>query len=113
MDTAYMVGTLSGTGFIAVWLYVRFPARRPRGIMRALTHVVLSFVAMEIGKDAVLATVNAVARPYSIVLALVAITVPVLSYVFLSWMWLAARLFDLGRPPRGGHPVEAAEHHGS
>jgi hypothetical protein len=46
-------------------------------------------------------------EPY-VVLALL---IPLLTYVLLSWIWLIARVLHdlLGGTPRGGHPV-SAEH---
>jgi hypothetical protein len=43
-------------------------------------------------------------QPY-VVLALL---IPVLTYLLLSWVWLIARiLHDIGGNPRDGHPVSA------
>jgi len=98
-----------GLGLVAVWAYARYPRLRPRSLLRAAVHVAVSFAAF-----ALLPTMlslllpvvpsNALA-PY-VVLALL---IPSLTYVLLSWVWLIARvLHDLfGGTPRGGHPVSA------
>jgi hypothetical protein len=37
-----------------------------------------------------------------------ALLIPVMTYLLLSWIWLIARiLHDLGGTPRGGHPISA------
>lgn len=44
-------------------------------------------------------------RAIFIVLALL---IPALTYVLLSWVWLIARILrELGGAPRGGHPASA------
>jgi hypothetical protein len=107
MSNVLLIATVAGTSLIALWLYVRFPGSRPKAIRAAVAHVVLSFLAMKLGQTGVRSTVAAFPEPYAVVLALVAITVPVLSYVFVSWVWLMASLRDLGGTPRGGHRVRA------
>jgi hypothetical protein len=37
-----------------------------------------------------------------------ALLIPFLTYVLLSWVWLIARILrDIGGTPRGGHPISA------
>lgn len=96
-----------GLGLVAAWLYVRFPARRPATLRRAMTHVVLAM--------AVLSVLPAVLDLYFEVLSgkiaaaafVTAAVMPALCYVLLSWFWLLSRVaHELGpRNPRGGHPV--------
>jgi ABC-type uncharacterized transport system permease subunit len=96
-----------GLGVVAVWTHVRFPALRPRSLVRAAVRVAVSFGAFAL-LPAALAVVLPLAptptfRPY---LAL-ALLVPTLAYVLLSWVWLLARILHdlLGGTPRGGHPI--------
>ena len=96
-----------GLGAVAVWAYGRYKRLRPRSLVRAATHVALSFVAFAL----LPATLNVLlpliqphaAQPY-LVLALLMLT---LTYLLLSWVWLIGRIVhDLfGGKPRGGHPV--------
>jgi hypothetical protein len=99
---------LVGLGLVAVWTYVNQPQLRPGSLLRAVLHVVVSFcgfaslplllgVLLPLLPDAVL-------RPY-VVLALL---LPALTYVLLSWVWLIARILHdvLGGTPRGGLPAE-------
>lgn len=91
---------------VALWIYVNCPRLRPGSLLRAVAHAIVSFAAF-----ALLPTLLGVllpllpssdARPY-VVLALL---MPLLTYLLLSWVWLIARvLHDLGGTPRGGHPV--------
>ncbi len=95
-----------GLGAVAVWTYVNYPRLHPRSLLRAIVHVAVSF-----GAFALLPTVLSfllpllpagTTHPY-VVLALL---IPTLTYLLLSWVWLIARiLHDIGGTPRGGHPV--------
>lgn len=99
-----------GLGSVAVWTYLRFPHLRPGSLLRAILHVAVAF-----GAFATLPTVLGLLLPVApspaqapyVVLALL---LPTLTYVLLSWVWLLARiLHDLGGgTPRGGHPASSA-----
>jgi hypothetical protein len=100
-----------GLGAVAVWAYLRYPRVRPGSLVRAVVHVAVSFGAFALLPAALsvlppLLPSHAL-QPY-VVLALL---IPVLTYVLLSWIWLIARVLHdlLGGTPRGGHPV-SAEH---
>lgn len=96
-----------GLGLVAVWAYFRYPGIRPGSLVLAAVHVAVSF-----GAFALLPATLSFLLPFlpshalqpGVVLALL---IPSLTYVLLSWIWLLARLFsDLsGGKPRGGHPV--------
>lgn len=107
MESVYVAATILGASLVAGWAYHYFPGPRPRRLASALAHVLLSGVILRPGREAVRAVMSGIAPPWAIVLALVAITVPVLSYLFLSWIWLVGCLHDRHRPPRGGHPATA------
>ena len=99
---------LLGLGVVAVWAYVNYPQLRPRSLMRAIVHVIVSFVGFAL-LPALLSLLvpflpSRTSQPY-VVLALL---IPVLTYLLLSWVWLIARiLHDIGGTPRGGHPISA------
>jgi hypothetical protein len=96
---------LAGLGAVAVWTYVRFPRLRPGSLLSAAVHVAVSFcvfLMLPMFLGALLPLASREDTPY-IVLALL---IPVLTYVLLSWVWLLARILqDLFGGPRGGHPV--------
>ena len=101
---------LIGLGAVAIWTHLRFPGLRPGSLKRAILHVAVSFLAFAalpfaLGLLLPLAPSRASA-PY-IALALL---MPLLSYVLLSWVWLIARILHdlLGGTPRGGHPATDA-----
>lgn len=95
-----------GLGAVAVWTYVNYPRLRPSSLMRAVVHVIVAFSAF-----ALLPTLLGVlvpllpsrtSQPY-VVLALL---IPVMTYLLLSRVWLIGRILqDIGGNPRGGHPV--------
>jgi hypothetical protein len=98
---------LAGLGLVALWAYGRYPRLRPRSLRSAVLHVVISFFGFALVPPALglllpLAPSHAVAKYF-----VVALLLPTLTYVLLSWVWLLARiLHDLfGGTPRGGHPV--------
>jgi hypothetical protein len=100
-----------GLGAVAVWAYLRYPRLRPGSLVRAVVHVAVSFGAFALLPAALSVLLpllpSHALQPY-VVLALL---IPVLTYVLLSWIWLIARVLHdlLGGTPRGGHPV-SAEH---
>jgi hypothetical protein len=96
-----------GLGAVAFWLYVRCPRLRPNSILRAAVHVAASFLAFALLPAALgrlLPLLPSHVLQLEVVLALL---LPLFTYVLLSWIWLVARvLHDLfGGTPRGGHPV--------
>jgi hypothetical protein len=98
-----------GLGLVAVWTYLRYPRLRPRSIVAALVHVVVSFggfalLPMALGLLLPLAASRELKA--SVVLALL---IPALTYLLLSWVWLLARILQelFGGTPRGGHPVSS------
>jgi hypothetical protein len=90
---------LIGLGAVAVWTYVNYPKLRPASLVRAAIHVGVSFCAF-----ALVPTLLGVLprQPY----VAVALLLPTLTYLLLSWVWLLARIIAmLGGTPRGGLPV--------
>lgn len=95
-----------GLGLVAIWAYCRFPRRRPGSLVRAVVQVAISFtgfalVPLTLGFVLPLMPSQDL-RPV-LVLALL---IPTLTYVLLTWVWLLARiLHDLSGGPSGGHPA--------
>jgi hypothetical protein len=98
-----------GLGLVAVWAYLRYPGLRPCSLVRAAVHVALSFVAFALLPTTLSLLLPAVSAHELAPYVVLALLIPSLTYVLLSWVWLIARvLHDLfGDTPRGGHPVSA------
>lgn len=96
-----------GLGLVAVWAYLRFPRLRPGSLVRAVVQVAISFAGFAL-VPLTLSILLPLTPSHSVRLFLVlALLIPTLTYVLLTWVWLLARiLHDLsGGNPRGGHPV--------
>jgi len=106
---SFVTACFVGLGMVAVWCHVRFPGLRPGTIVMAISHVVLSFALFSLTPLVLALAKEALPAPLCFVVFLVGVLVPSLTYVFLSWIWLIARIYELAdRPPRGGHPAENA-----
>lgn len=104
---ALQPATFLGLGAVAVWCYVRYPGLRPRTIVRATIHVGVSFGLFNLVPVG-LRLCLLLPSPVSILVFVPGMLLPALLYVLLSWLWLVARIHDLGNStPRGGHPVTA------
>jgi hypothetical protein len=92
---------------VALWAHVRFPVLRPRSLMRAAFQVLVS-----LGVFTLLPVVLGLALPLlpsgaARISATLALLMASMTYLFLTWIWLIARILDhlLGGTPRGGHPA--------
>src|SRR6266508_2690533 len=97
--------TFIGLGAVAIWLYLRYPRLRPATIVRAIVHAAASFFLFSLVPYGLALTFRALPSTLALFVFVSCMLIPTLGYVLLSWLWLIARLHDLGRPPRGGHPV--------
>ena len=96
-----------GLGLVAFWVYVRFPRLRPRSLVLAAVHVAISFGAFALLPTALRFVLPAVPAPSQVPYVVLALLIPTLTYLLVSWVWLLARiLHDLSGGPRGGHPVQ-------
>jgi hypothetical protein len=103
------MATFLGLGLVAIWFHIRFPRLQPRSLTLAVVHLALSMGLFSLAPDGVGLCLRTLPGPLSIALFVVAILVPTLTYVLLSWLWFIARLSDLlGSTPRGGHPARAS-----
>jgi hypothetical protein len=98
-----------GLGLVAVWAYVRYPRLRPRSLVRAVVQVVLSFAAFALLPTTLSLLLRVVSSQALAPYVVLALLIPSLTYVLLSWVWLIARVLQdlFGGTPRGGHPVSA------
>ena len=98
---------LIGLGLVAFWVYLRLPRLRPRSLVLAVVHVAVSFGAFALLPTALRFLLQAVPSPSQVPYVVLALLIPALTYVLVSWVWLLARiLHDLSGGPRGGHPVQ-------
>jgi hypothetical protein len=106
MHEMFESATFLGVAAVALWAYVRFPKIRPQSLVRAALHVALSFVGLSLLPELLGSLLTLTATQSSRILLAVALLIPALTYVLLSWIWLIARIVDLlGGTPRGGHPA--------
>ena len=99
-----------GLGAVAFWFYLRYPRLRPGSLVLATVHVAVSFVAFALLPSALGLLLPIVHSPAQKVYVVLALLIPALTYLLLSWVWLIARiLHGLFGGPRGGHPV-ATDH---
>src|SRR3954452_21629772 len=96
-----------GLGFVAVWAHLRFPRLRPRSLLRAILHVAVAFALFALLPAALGFLLPLAPSATGAQYMVVALLVPALTYVLLSWVWLLARILQdlFGSTPRGGHPV--------
>ena len=95
----------TGPGLVAFWVYLRLPRLRPRSLVLAALHVAVSFGAFALLPTVLRFLLPAVPSPAPYVV--LALLIPSLTYLLLSWLWLIARiLHDLFGSPGGGHPIQ-------
>lgn len=98
--------TFLGLAVVAIWAYVRFPKLRPQSLVWAVFHVAVSFIAFSLLPVTLSLLLSLTASHSPRLLLALAVFIPGLTYVLLSWVWLIARIVELlGGTPRGGHPV--------
>jgi len=96
-----------GLGAVAFWVYLRYPRLRPRSLVLAAVHVAVSFAAFALLPTALGLLLPITASPSQAPYVVLALLIPSLTYLMVSWVWLLARiLHDLFGGPRGGHPVQ-------
>jgi hypothetical protein len=97
-----------GLGAVAVWTYVNYPRLRPRSLMRAVVHVIVSFGGFALLPVLLSLVIPLLPSRTTLPYIVLTLLIPLLTYVLLSWVWLIARiLHDIGGTPRGGRPVSA------
>jgi hypothetical protein len=93
--TTFVLFLCSGAALIALWLVARFPELGPNDVTKALLHVAISVVVLQLLVPAIHA-VGATGLPGAQFVVSFGIVLPGLTYVFLAAGWLirstAARL---------------------
>ena len=99
-----------GLGMVAFWFHLRFPRLRPNSLVLAVVHVAAAFGVFALLPTIVSVLLPVVRTPEKALYVVLALLIPTLTYLLLSWIWLLARILrDLFGGPRGGHPV-ATDH---
>jgi hypothetical protein len=93
-----------GLGVVAIWVYVRYPSLQPATLTRSVAHVAVAFGSFSLLPYALRLCREVLPAPLWAGTFVVALLMPTLLYVLLSWLWLMARLHDLGKPG-GGHRI--------
>lgn len=97
---------LIGLGFVAGWVHTRYPRIRPRSLVWAALHVAVSFVGFALLPEILRHVLPLVSSHGARLVVALALLIPALTYVLLSWIWMIARVVELlGGTPRGGQPV--------
>jgi hypothetical protein len=106
MDEMFEPATFLGLAAVAVWVYVRYPRIRPQSLVFAALQVAISFIAFSLLPETLSLLLPLTPSHSSRLFVALALLIPGLTYVLLSWVWLIARIVELlGGTPRGGHPV--------
>jgi hypothetical protein len=77
-----------GAAVVAMWIVVRYPERAPTGFRRAMIHVVVSIVGMEVISPLLQHDVASTPQPLRLYLALFGVLLPTLIYRFVATIWL-------------------------
>jgi hypothetical protein len=77
-----------GAGAIALWLDVRFKEHSPQTAMRTFAHLAVSLLFLQLSPALVVLVVAAGDSPARKMVAVFAVLLPALSYVWLSSIWL-------------------------
>jgi hypothetical protein len=86
-----------GMALNAIWVHVRFPSLAPETMRSAIVHLIAALALLELVP---IALRLGLASDEQLMVALVGVAFPALTYIFLSSLWLI-RLFH-GMMMRGG-----------
>jgi len=85
--TTYVLFLCAGSALLALWLVVRFPDLGPDDVTKALLHVALSMVVLQLLVPAIHA-VGGTGLPAAQIVVSLGIVLPGLTYVFVAAAWL-------------------------
>jgi len=106
MDEMFGPTMFLGLAAVAIWFHVRYPRIRPQSLVWAVLHVAVSFIGFSLLPATLSLLEPLLYSPSVRVFLALALLIPGLTYVLLSWVWLIARIIELlGGTPRGGHPI--------
>ena len=75
-----------GTAALALWSYVRWPGAAPATMMGAILRVLLAVALLQVGVGGL--NMGIAVFPSIGILLVVAVVVPILTFAFLSSIWL-------------------------
>ena len=85
--TTFIVFLCTGSAILALWLVVRFPDFGPSDVTKALLHVAVSIVILQLIVPAI-HVVGGTGLPQAQLVVSFAIVLPGLTYVFVAAAWL-------------------------
>ena len=85
--TAFVLFLCTGAAVLALWLVVRFPERGPDDVTKALLHVALSVLVLQLLVPAI-HLVGGTGVPGAQLIVSFGIVLPGLTYVFLAAAWM-------------------------
>ena len=77
-----------GSALLALWVYVRFPSLATMSWGRVLLHLALAIVLLEALMPGAMTAAFGVGTSAGILLAIIGVALPALTYLFLSSLWL-------------------------
>lgn len=87
MGAAGLVATIAvAAAVLALWCHVRWPGAAPANLAKAVLRVLFGFALLQVGVVVLEAAVGV--SPGVTVLAVVGVIVPVLTFAFLSALWV-------------------------
>ena len=87
MSTNAFVAVMAfGAALLALWCHVRWPGAAPRSLTSAVLRVFAGLALLQVGLFAL--DVVAGMSPGVVLLAIVGVVVPVLTFSFLSGLWI-------------------------
>ena len=97
-ELGFVSALAAGAAVIALWLDVRFHARRPGSPERRFVHAVLAFALLQIAVGVFGRLGGATAAAEQRMSATFLVLLPSLIYVFLAAVWLVRVVVEAARP---------------
>jgi uncharacterized BrkB/YihY/UPF0761 family membrane protein len=97
MDEMFEPATFLGLAALAIWVYARYPRLRPQSLVWAALHVAISFIAFSLLPQTLSLLLPLAPSPSARLFVALALIIPGLTYILLSWVRLIARIALLGR----------------
>ncbi len=106
MTYLFVALVLAGSTVLATWAYKQAAHRRPTGLRAAVAHVGLAYILVRLVPPAVRLSTATFPHALAVIFGLAVITIPAVTYLLLSWIWLIVCLRDhLPSKPQSGHPA--------
>jgi hypothetical protein len=97
--TDFAVALVAAAAVLAVWLDMRFDARRPDSPTARVIHAMAAYVALRVTTAASVGLAGSDAGAARTLAVLLGVVLPGLVYAFLSGVWLARTLAEMVRLP--------------